>query len=148
MIELSTYENQIITQNLPPHLAGLKSKYPSTVYNAASAQNLEPLAPGVELETINIYYGEEDNGQELPNLSFRKGKLDLLYLTEECENNPVIQIEINGSWTYIEIEKQILLDRIGDLELPKVEEMTEEEIEAAVIKTLNLVEGEEHALFE
>lgn len=148
MITLSSYEEQQIYQKLPPQLAALKSKYPSAVYNAASAQHLLPLAPGIKPKLINIYYGEEDNDTYLPNISLKDGKLDFLYLTEECVNNPVIQIEADSNWIYIEVEQQILLDRLGDLELPKIDEITQEKLLAVTRKTQLLLEGVENALSE
>lgn len=148
MITLSPYEEQQIHQKLPPQLAALKSKYPSAVYNAASAQHLLPLAPDIKPKLINIYYGEEDNDTYLPNISLKDGKLDFLYLTEECVNNPVIQIEADSNWIYIEVEQQILLDRLGDLELPKIDEITQEELLAVARKTQLLLEGVENALSE
>lgn len=146
MIALSPYEEKQIHQNLTPQLAALKSKYPSAVYNAASAQHLLPLAADIKPKLINIYYGDEDNDNYLPNISLQDGTLDLLYLTEECVNNPVIQIEIDSSWVYIEVEKQILLDRLGGLELPKISEMTDEELLAVTKKTQLILEGIENAL--
>lgn len=148
MITLSLYEEQQIYQNLPPQLAALKSKYPSAVYNAASSQHLLPLAPDTKPKLINIYYGEDDNDTYLPNISLKDGKLDLLCLTEECVNNPVIQIEVDSIWVYVEIEKQILLNRLGGLELPKVDEITEEELLAVTRKTQLLLDGVENALSE
>lgn len=148
MIKLSTYEEQQIARKLPPQLAAFKSKYPSAVYNAASAKELPSLAPGIEPEIINFYYGEEDNSKGLPNISFKNRKLDLLYLTEDCINNPVIQVEFDGQWAYIEVEKQALLDRTGNVKLPEIEEISEEEIEAVARKTLSLIEGVNDALFE
>lgn len=146
MIALSPYEEKQIHQNLAPQLAALKSKYPSAVYNAASAQHLLPLAANIKPKLINIYYGDEDNDTYLPNISLQDGKLNLLYLTEECVNNPVIQIEVDSNWVYIEIEKQILLDRLGGLELPKISEMTDEELLAVTRKTQIILEGIENAL--
>lgn len=139
MIELSAYEEEIIARNLPPHLAALKSKYPNTVYNAASSHILELLPLGFEPEIINIYYGEEDNPNYLPNLSFRRGKLELIYLTENCKNSPVIQIEFDNDWVYIEIERQILLDRVRNIELPRIEVLTEAEILAITEKSIGLI---------
>lgn len=138
MIELSAYEEQIITQKLPPHWVSLKSKYPSAVYNAASAQELPILEPGYRPRLINIFYGEEDNPHYLPNISFQDGKLELLFLTEECADNPVIQIQIDGCWAYIEIEKQILLNRVENVSLPKLEEITAEEIAVVCQKHIHL----------
>lgn len=140
MITLSPYEEQQIEQNLPSQLAALKSKYPSAVYNAASAQHLPPLAPDIKPKLINIYYGEEDNDTYLPNISFKDGKLDFLYLIEECVDNPVIQVEADSNWIYIEVEQQILLDRLGDLELPKIDDITDEEFLAVTQKTQLLLE--------
>ena len=107
-----------------------------------------PLAANIKPKLINIYYGDEDNDTYLPNISLQDGKLNLLYLTEECVNNPVIQIEVDSNWVYIEIEKQILLDRLGGLELPKINEMTEEELLAVTRKTQLILEGTENALSE
>lgn len=148
MITLSPYEEQLIQEKLPPQLSAFTSKYPSAVYNAASVQHLPPLTVDTKPSLINIYYGDEDNNACLPNLSFKDGKLDLLYLTEECVNSPVIQIEVNSDWVYIEIEKQIILDRIGDLQLPKIENITEDELFTITSKTQLLLEGVGNELFE
>lgn len=140
MITLSPYEEQQIHQKLPPQLAALKSKYPSAVYNAASSQHLPLLAPDIKPKLINIYYGEDDDDTCLPNISFKDGKLDFLYLVEKCVDNPVIQIEADSTWIYIEIERQILLDRLGDLELPNIDDITDEEFLAVTRKTQLLLE--------
>lgn len=135
MIELTTYEEYLIQKNLPPHLAVLKSKYPNAVSNAASTQNLPSLPSEYEPDTIDIYYGDEGNSDDLPSISFEKGKLNFIHLTEQCKGNPVIQIEIDGEWSYIEVEKQVLLDRMNNVQLPEVE-ITEE----AILKTCSLLE--------
>ena len=135
MIQLTPYEEQLIEKNLPPHLAALKTKYPNAVSNAASAQELPALPVGYDPGTIDIYYGDEGNYDGLPSISFERGKLNLLHLTEKSQNNPVMQIEMDGEWTYIEIENQILLDRMGDVQLPEVE-ITEE----TILKTYSLLE--------
>lgn len=134
MIELSPYEERIIAQNLSPHLAALKAKYPCAVFNAADTKKLPPL-PAYKPESLDIYYGDEDNPEDLPNISFRNGQLDYLHLTEDCANNPVIQIDIDGIWAYIEVEKQILLDRLGGVELPKIPDEIPDEV---LIKTYQL----------
>ena len=134
MIDLSPYETQLIEKNLPPHLAALKSKYPCAVFNAADSKNLATL-PAYRPETFDMYFGDEDNDEYLANISFKNGELDFLHLTEVCANNPVIQIEIDGKWAYIEVEKQILLDRLGEVELPEIPDEIPDE---ALIKTYQL----------
>lgn len=134
MIELSPYELELIKKKLPPDQATLKAKYPCAVFNAADSNGLPPL-PAYTPAFLDMYFGDEDNPESLPNISFKDGQLDFLHLTEDCANNPVIQIEIDGAWAYIEVEKQILLDRLGEVELPK---FPDEIPDAALIKTYQL----------
>lgn len=134
MIELSSYEKQIIAQNLSPQLAELKAKYPCAVFNAADCQDLPPL-PAYKPASFDMYFGDEDNPEELPNISFKDGQLDYLHLTEDCVNNPVIQIEIDANWAYIEIEKKILLDRLGNVVLPRIPDDISDEV---MVKTFRL----------
>lgn len=134
MIELSPYEVREIEKKLPAHLAALKANYPCATFNAADAQGLPPL-PAYAPASLDMYFGDEDNPEYLPNISFKDGELDFLHLTEDCANNPVIQIEIDGMWAYIEVERQILLDRLGDVKLP---EIPTEISDAALIKTFQL----------
>lgn len=134
MIELSPYEIREIDQKLPTHLAALKTKYPCAVFNAADTQELPPL-PEYKPESLEIYYGDEDNPEDLPNISFKNGELDFLHLTESCVNNPVIQVSVDGEWAYIEVEQQILLDRLGEVELPELPESIPDEV---LIKTCQL----------
>jgi len=134
MIELTTYEDRLIETKLPPHLSAFKTKYPNTVFNAAFSQDLPTLSREYQPESIDIYYGEENNPEYLPNISIDRRRLNFLHLTKECEDNPVIQIEVDGDWAYIEIEQQILLDRMGEVKLPDIE-ITEE----ALLKTYELL---------
>lgn len=144
MIELSPYEEQLIEKRLPPHLAALKDKYPCAVFNAADSKELLPL-PAYKPESINFYLGDEDNPESLPNISFKNGNLDFLHLTEDCINNPVIQMEVDGTWVYIEADKEILLDRLGEVELP---EITDEIPDEALVRTFELFQRGRNAISE
>jgi hypothetical protein len=140
MIELQPYEEKVIRENLPPHHAALKAKYPSAVYNAASAQNLPTLSSDYIPQVISLCYGEETNEWDVPNLSFIDGDLDLIYMTEACASYTVLQIFVDGFCAYVEIERQILLDRTGDLVLPDIKNVSKERLETVIRKNLHLYE--------
>ena len=54
-------------------------------------------------------------------------------------------MEVDGSWVYIEADKEILLDRLGEVELP---EITNEIPDEALVRTFELFQRGRNAISE
>ena len=114
--KLTDYELQQIRKKLPPKIQALKDKYPQTVYNVSEAWGLKPLPHGYIAEQISIFYGDNPAGADI---SFFEGELIVFELNLPKDKN-VIKMSIDADWAYIQVGKEVLLDRLGGVILPDI----------------------------
>lgn len=101
---------------LPLWIQQLKDKYPLAVYNTSDAYYLPSYLDGYHPEEIEFYYGDDYEGADL---YFEGG--ELIDLNLETPSDPrVIQIRIDGDWVYIQVEGQVILNRLNGVLLPEI----------------------------
>jgi len=101
---------------LPTWIQELKDKYPVSVVNTADTWEQQPLLVDYIPREIEVFYGDDVDDSDL---FIRDGKLYSFSLREPVDAN-VIQVLIDGNWAYIQVEGQIVLDRLGGVILPEV----------------------------
>ena len=90
--------------------------YPNATLNAEDYINTPPFPPGYQAKEIEVYLGDvcEDSAYH-----YRHGKwfdINLENITDES----VVQILIDGQWAFIQAGNEVLLDRMGGVELPEI----------------------------
>ena len=101
---------------LPLWIQQLKDRYPLAVYNTSDAYYLPSYPEGYHPEEIDFYYGDDYQGADL---YFEGGQL--INLNLETPSDPrVIQMRIDGDWVYIQVEGQVILDRLDGVILPEI----------------------------
>ena len=75
-----------------------------------------PLPFGYQPKWIDFYYFDE---ADEPHISFVRGELEYIDLPENIAESRLIHVQIDGVAAYIEIEGEIVLNRLGGIELPK-----------------------------
>ncbi len=114
--KLKQFHLDIINENLPPQYAGLKDRYPSTVFNAAHHWNKPKFPRGYVPERISIYYHES---AIRPGIYWENGRLEDFWIDEEIRVNPdVMLVQVDCIWTYIRIQQQVILDRTEGIQFP------------------------------
>lgn len=105
---------------LPPHLASMANKYFIQYFNefvnVIDCYNDEPFPDGYIPRSLEVYYGVLPT----PNIQIIDGILEDYTLPEIERNNPSITVMIDGSFAYIEIEGQEILNKIGGAILPQI----------------------------
>jgi hypothetical protein len=114
--EFCEYDLKLIAK-LPPSIQALKEKYPVSIVNAAEYWDEPPLPEGYIPGDVEVFYGDDVNDSDLLILN---GNLDSFTLEEPEGEPPVMSVLIDGSWAYIQIEGQIILNRLGGVALPDV----------------------------
>ena len=114
---LSPHQIEEIESKLPPQYAALKDKYPVAISNAAESWDKPPFPPGYIPRSIDVYYADEADG---PDICLENGELTFINLRDASPESTVIQVDINGSWSYIQIEGRVILNRLVGVVLPDV----------------------------
>ncbi len=89
-------------------------QYSNAVSNAEEYINTPPFAMGYKAKEIEVFFGDRPIDS---TYHYRDGKWFSIKL-ENIEKEPVIQILIDSQWAFIQVESKVLLNRIGDIELP------------------------------
>ena len=100
--------------SLPAWIQALKDKYPVSTCNAADTWNEPPLPKGYIPEAIEVFYGDDVNS---PDLFILNGKIHSFNLSKPSDSN-VIQLLIDGTWAYIQVEGRVVFERLGGVVLP------------------------------
>jgi hypothetical protein len=116
MYKLSPVQLELIAQ-LPEEVAAMAATYPVDIYNAAEYWNEPDFPAGYQPVLIEIYYDDEVDG---PDIFFLNGELLTFRLREPGIKPTSIAVEIDDQWAYIQLEGQIILDRIGGVILPDI----------------------------
>jgi hypothetical protein len=117
---LTPTQHQFIEQTLPTEIAALCDHYPNTIYEVASAWHYPELPVGYLPNLIEVYYSNDD-GADAADLTIEQGHLTRVRLPIDDTTCDVIQIEVDGHWAFIQINSQIVLDRLsGRVVLPEV----------------------------
>ena len=116
MTPLLPDEVAFIQSKLSPQSAQLRHKYPNAIWNAADCWD-DPTLPANYLPNrIYIYYG--DNA-DTPHIHFENGEVQYINLPADIGQSQVIQVWIDGNCKYVEVEGQIILHKLGDMQLPQ-----------------------------
>ncbi len=113
---LTKQELEVIRKRLPPKIQAYKDKYPQAVYSVAEAWGLEPYPHGYVPESISIYYADDPRGADI---LFLNGELLSFRLTAPKDKD-VIKVSIDDEWAYIQVGREVLLDRLGEVILPDI----------------------------
>jgi hypothetical protein len=114
MKDLSEYEWQLLTR-LPLDVAALVDNYHTDIINAAEFWNEPPFAENYIPEFIEIYYGDAES----PHIFIVNGELKD-YDVNLLDNTKSISVLVDDQWAYIQIEGQVILNRLGGVVLPDV----------------------------
>ncbi|MDJ0696927.1 hypothetical protein [Mastigocoleus sp. MO_188.B34] len=113
--EFSEYELEQISK-LPMDIALLANKYRIDVLNAAEVWGKPPFYKGYKPEIIDIYYGNIDT----PNVFILNGELKEYNISSNDEKSKSLSVMFDGQWAYIQVEKTIIINRLGGVILPEV----------------------------
>ena len=102
MTQLLPEEQVFIISRLPQKFALLRHKYPNAIWNKPNR--------------IEIYYA--DNASS-PHIYFENDQVQYINLPAEVRQSPVIQVWIDGECRYVEVEKQVILNKLGNVQLPQ-----------------------------
>lgn len=101
---------------LPPEIAALADKYPVEIVNAAEFWN-DPLFPDNYIpHLVEIYYGNTDG----PDVFVMDGELISFHMRHLEAVTPIIAVQIDDQWAYIQIKGQEILNRLGGVVFPDV----------------------------
>lgn len=101
---------------LPKEIQAWKDKYPNAVYNVSEAWDVPPLPEGHIPEDIAIYYADETMGSDI---LIYQGVLHNFEL-DPPKDKKVIKMAVDDDWAYIQVERTVLLDRLGGVVLPDI----------------------------
>lgn len=121
--KLNQYQIDLINDKLPPQFAELKSRYPSTIFNAADHWSKPKFPQGYIPKHIAIYYQES---APAASISWRNGQLDYARIEEIPTDPDVTQVVVDGSWAYVQIQNKVILDRTSGIQFPP--ELTQHEL--------------------
>ena len=116
MTQLLPEEQALIQSKLPPQFADMRHKYPNAVWNAADCWNDAPLPANYKPNRIEIYYADK---ADRPHIYFENGSVKYINLPAEVRLMQVIQVWIDGECRYVEVEKQVILNKLGNVQLPQ-----------------------------
>ncbi len=116
MTPLLPDEVAFIISKLPLETAQLRHKYPNAVWNTADCWDDAPLPASYKPNRIEIYYA--DNA-DTPHIHFENDQVQYINLPPNAGQSQVIQVWIDGNCKYVEVEKQIILNKLGDVQLPQ-----------------------------
>ncbi|MBD2503899.1 hypothetical protein [Anabaena azotica] len=109
------YELGLLSK-LPLDIVALAGKYRTDILNAAEFCDEPPFENGYVPELIEIYYGDAESS----HVFVKDGILQEYNLIDLDSNSKSISVQIDSQWAYIEIEGQVILDRLGGVKLPEV----------------------------
>ncbi len=121
--ELDQKQIDLIDEKLPLKFAALKSRYPSTIFNAAHHWDNPKFPQGYVPEYIGIYYQESAPSA---SVCWRNGQLDYVQIEEIPIDPDVTQVMVDGSWAYIQVQNKVILDRTEGIQFPP--ELTQHEL--------------------
>ena len=128
MTQLLPEEEVFIINRLPVELAQLRHKYPNAVWNAADCWNDASLPANYKPNRIEIYYADQADS---PHIYFENDQVQYINLPPDVNSSPdvnlpadigqsqVIQVWIDGKCRYVEVEGQIILNKLGNVQLPQ-----------------------------
>ena len=116
MTQLLPEEEVFIISRLPVESAQLRHKYPNAVWNAADCWNDAPLPANYRPNRIEIYYADQADS---PHIYFENGSIKYVNLPADIGQSQVIQVWIDGKCRYVEVEGQIILNKLGNVQLPQ-----------------------------
>jgi hypothetical protein len=112
---LSEYEWKLLSK-LPLDIAALVDNYHTEIMNAAEFWDEPPFPEHHIPEIIEIYYGDADSSHIL----ILNGELKDYNVTNLPDNTKSISVLIDDQWAYIQIEENVILNRLGGVVLPEV----------------------------
>lgn len=115
MNNLSEYELQLLSK-LPLDIAALVNNYHTDIINAAEFWDEPPFPVNYVPEFIEIYYGDAES----PHIFIVNGELQDYNVTNLPDNNKSISVLIDDQWAYVQIEGQVILNRLEGVILPDV----------------------------
>jgi hypothetical protein len=101
---------------LPTKIAKLAYKYPIDIINVAESWSAPPYPENYIPEIIEIFYGENEESDIL----IHNGQLKEFNPRNLDENMPLIAVQIDGQWAYIQIEGEEVINRLDNVILPSV----------------------------
>lgn len=113
--EFSQWELEQL-KRLPGKHQQFADRYPESIRNVLDRLDSPPLPEGYQPKWIDFYYFD---GADEPHISFVKGELKYIDLPENIASSRLIHVEIDGNAAYIEIEGEIVLNRLGGIKLPE-----------------------------
>lgn len=122
MTQLLPDEIALIQSRLPVESAQLRHKYPNAVWNAADCWNDAPLPANYKPNRIEIYYADQADS---PHIYFENDQVQYINLPADVNlpadigQSQVIQVWVDGECRYVEVEGQIILNKLGEVQLPQ-----------------------------
>ena len=116
MTPLLPDEVAFIQSKLSLEFALLRHKYPNAVWNAADCWDDAPLPANYKPNRIEIYYADS---ADTPHIHFENDQVQYINLPPNAGQSQVIQVWIDGNCKYVEVEGQIILNKLGDVQLPQ-----------------------------
>ncbi|MBD2774307.1 hypothetical protein [Iningainema tapete] len=116
MTQLLPEEQALIVRKLPPQSAQLRYKYPNAIWNAADCWNDAPLPANYKPNRIEIYYADQ---ALQPHIHFENDSVQYINLPADIGQSQVIQVWVDGKCSYVEVSGQIILNKLGGVQLPQ-----------------------------
>ncbi|MBA3920214.1 MAG: hypothetical protein H0X31_00325 [Nostocaceae cyanobacterium] len=114
-VKISRYQLEQI-KKLPPEMIMWASKYPVEIVNLAESLDDDELPSNYVPEMLEVYYGVQDS----PSIFVHNGVLKDFDMETARKQNPSVSVMVDDRWVYIEIEGNILLNKINGIILPDV----------------------------
>lgn len=107
-----------IDSKLPPQFAVLKDRYPQTINNVAEFWEYPPFPTGYVPKYIDIFY--EDDNFFTPSVEIKNSNLISVELEDFVTDPTLIYMAIEEEAAFVQIEGQVILNRLEGVILPDV----------------------------
>lgn len=91
------------------------TEYTNAIRNAEEYTDVPAFPPNYKAQEIEVFFGDSPIDS---TYHYKHGEMVGLD-PENIGNEPVVQILIDDQWAYIQAGNTILLDRLGEIELPQ-----------------------------
>jgi len=127
---LTEYERNKIAK-LPAKIAELADRYLIQVLNVADSWDKKPLPENYTPHYVSVYCGDNEDSSML----VLDGELIDFTPVEAERKSTSLSIKIDGTFVYIEIEGQEILNKLGGVVLPEINLLYQEIIPDISLET-------------
>jgi len=111
----SKYELEQL-KKLPPEVIMWASKYPIEIINVAESLDDDTLPHGYVPKMVEVYY----DIKAAPSIFVHNGVLEDFDIESARKQQQSISMMVDNIWVYIEVEGNIVLNKLGGIVLPNI----------------------------